>query len=88
MDDRSDPPTFNPVQTEQSLLELILELHPEHLTADELVRELTQDGNRSEANDVRDAIDSLRRSGLLRYLDRVIEPTRAAVCAGELLSRV
>jgi Fe2+ or Zn2+ uptake regulation protein len=87
MDDRNHSPTLDPARTEQGLFELILELHPEHLTADELVREFTQDENRSEAHDVRDALESLRRSGLVRRVDAVISLTRAAVCAGQLLGR-
>jgi len=87
MGDRNGPPALDPARTEQGLFELILELHPEHLTADELIREFTQNEGRSEANDARDALDSLRRSGLIRRVDAVISPTRAAVCAGQLLSR-
>lgn len=64
----------------------IVGLHPALLTSDEMVAWLedspTDDIDRFE---IMDAIDRLRRSGLLRQGGEVLEPTFAALCALKVL---
>jgi hypothetical protein len=69
---------------EQAVLEMVLELHPQQLTAPELILEVA-DQDRSEADDVLNAIRNLRCSGLLRFVDEAVVPTRAGLRAGYLL---
>jgi Cdc6-like AAA superfamily ATPase len=69
------------------VLEIVVELHPDHLTIPELILKVATDRDRLEGEDVRFAIRDLRASGLLRYRndDQVVEPTHAALLANELL---
>jgi len=78
-------PTYRPVQIEQAVLEMVLELHPQHLTADELVLRLAGDRDPTEPDSIRNAIRDLKCCGLLCYIDQVVAPTQSAVHAGELL---
>jgi hypothetical protein len=68
------------LQIEAALLSLIVSLHPSHLTAEELVREMVADPrDEAEGNAVRNAIGSLCRSGLVREIGETIAPTHAAL---------
>jgi hypothetical protein len=82
-DERSPVPRR--AQIEQVVLEMVLELHPDHLTSDELILEVANEQDRSEQDDVRNAIRDLKGSGLLRHVDEGVMPTRAALRAGALL---
>jgi len=64
---------------------MVLELHPQHLTADELVLRLAGDRDPTEPDSIRNAIRDLKCCGLLCYIDQVVAPTQSAVHAGELL---
>jgi hypothetical protein len=72
---------------EKTVLETVIELHPEHLTIPELVLKVAADYDRLEGEDVRSAIRDLRASGLLRCRvgDEIVEPTHAALRAFQLL---
>jgi len=63
---------------EGALLHLVLDLHPDHLSPDELVREMAVDPARTEDDAVRRAIGSLTRAGLVRLEGTVISPTHPA----------
>jgi hypothetical protein len=73
------------LQIERAVLDVILGLHPDHLTPDELVLKIAADQNPSERIDIPEAIRALRRSGLIRDRCGVVEPTHAALCAMALL---
>lgn len=78
-------PTDRHAQIEQAVLEMVLELHPEHLTADELILEVAGDRDPTEPDSIRIAIRDLKGSGLLRHVDEGVLPTRPALRAGALL---
>lgn len=76
---------------EQVVLEMVIDLHPDHLTVIELISKVAADRNLPETEDLKFAIRDLRGSGLLRYRDddQVVEPTYAALrCAALLLDGV
>jgi hypothetical protein len=70
---------------ERVVLEEVLALHPDHLTISELVLKVAADRDQSEGEEIRHAIRDLRASGLLRYVDDVVEPTYAALRTAALL---
>lgn len=72
-------------QLERAVLEVVLELHPDHLTIPELVLKVAADRDQEEGEDVRLAIRDLRGSGLLRYVGELVVPTHAALRAFEIL---
>jgi hypothetical protein len=63
----------------QAVLTLLLDLHPSQLSAQELDRELAQEGQFAEIDTVRRAVDFLIRVGLLRREGTLVLPTR---CSG------
>jgi hypothetical protein len=71
---------------EHAVLMTILDLHPEHLTPSELVLKVAGEGDQAAREEIRQAIRDLRGSSLLRYTGDVVEPTHAAVRAGELFA--
>jgi hypothetical protein len=71
---------------EHGVLTTVLDLHPQHLTAQELVRKVAGDRDGSEGESIRQAIRDLRASQVLRYTGSVVEPTHAAVRTAELLA--
>ncbi|HEY2479980.1 MAG TPA: hypothetical protein VGI17_14795 [Solirubrobacterales bacterium] len=72
---------------ESALLQRVLDLHPTHVTADELIRDLAGEEADFGARDgIERAIRELTGAGLLhRTDDGLITPTRAAIHFGELL---
>jgi len=67
------------------VLREVLDLHPETLTLDELVRELTIDSVEFEERDrVRRAVRDLIAAGLLHRVGDLVLPTMAAVNFHEL----
>jgi transcriptional regulator with XRE-family HTH domain len=66
---------------EVGLLTLIFDLHPKHVTAEELIREARpKDGRVIDDEDVMQrGLDRLRRAELVREKDGLIEPTPAAL---------
>ncbi len=75
-------------QVESVLLQRVLDLHPTHVTAAELVRDLAgEDADFGARDAVERAIRELIGAGLLhRTEDGLVMPTRAAVHFGELLA--
>lgn len=81
--------TFDEDEREQgAVLRQVLELHPEALTLDELIREITAGGSRefADVDAVRRAVRDLAATGLFHRLgeDELVRPTRAAVRFFEL----
>ncbi|MGN6256958.1 MAG: hypothetical protein ACTHN3_04300 [Solirubrobacterales bacterium] len=82
-------PTYDEDEREQrAVLHQVLELHPEALTRDELVRELTGGGSSEfpKSDALRRAVRDLAATGLFHRLgeDEMVRPTRAAVRYFEL----
>lgn len=74
---------------ERMVLEEVVELHPERLTIRELILRIATDPNdAARVEKIRQAIQELRRSGLIRYRDddELVEPTHAAIRAFLLLT--
>jgi hypothetical protein len=81
--------TYDEDEREQRVvLRQVLELHPEALTQDELIREITGGGSREfpDLDAARRAIRDLTATGLLHRPgeDEMVRPTRAAVRHFEL----
>jgi hypothetical protein len=73
------------VKDRARVLREVLDLHPETLTLDELVRELTVDSVEFEERDrVARAVRDLIAGGLLHRVGDLVLPTRAAVNFQEL----
>lgn len=72
-------------QVERAVLEIVVDLHPDHLTRSELALMVGGDRDHLEGEAIQHAIRDLRRSGLLRYIGDVVAPTHAALCAVTLL---
>lgn len=68
-------------QFDGALLAEIVCLHPAHLTLAELELRMTADRNDAEGAAVRDSVQALKRSGLVRQNGEIVEPTYAALCA-------
>jgi hypothetical protein len=69
---------------EHSLLSEIIILHPGHLTSEELA--MRMEGGRSETDRIAilDALQALKRSGLVRFNGEVVEPTFAMLRAAAI----
>jgi hypothetical protein len=73
------------VKDRARVLREVLDLYPETLTLDELVRELTIDSVESEERDrVQRAVRDLIAGGLIHRVGDLVLPTRAAVNFHEL----
>jgi hypothetical protein len=74
---------------ESALLLEVLDLHPAHLSESELIRRTGVDpeGAFEQIDPWRRAIRELRRDGLLRFEEKAVIPTMAAVRAFELLDQ-
>jgi hypothetical protein len=79
-------PADDVARIEVGLLSLIFDLHPEHLTAAELVDRMTpvDPRYRDEDEAVEQAIRRLQQSELVSEMNGVIVPTRAALHFDEL----
>lgn len=92
MTDRTDisraAAKYDTAKVEAVMLEIVAELHPRHLTDDELSRQIVGDpGDSREIGTAVEAIRNLRESDLLHDRDDgVVEPTRAALHAVTLLA--
>jgi hypothetical protein len=75
----------DPQLIERAVLEVVVDLHPDHLAVPELVLRMAADDDHSEDEEIREAIRELRRAGLFRYIDGVVAPTHTALHATELL---
>ena len=76
---------------EAAVLRRVLEIHPQTLTQDELIRDLTAGGSKEfrEIDAVQRAVRDLAAAGLLHRpgTDGIIRPTRAALRYFELSER-
>jgi len=70
---------------ENALLSEMVTLHPERLTSDELVLRLEEESSGTGRTAIEDALQALRRSGLVRATAGVLEPTHAALRAAAVL---
>ena len=65
---------------EAGLLAIAFDLHPDHLSANDLIRRaMAADAHPPEAQAVERALERLKDAQLLQELDRRISPTRAAL---------
>lgn len=89
MTESTIPPKYNIAIVEAVILEVVAELHPRHLTGQELARQITSDPDDArEIETAAQAIRSLREFGLVRNRDdEIVEPTLAALRAVVLLTR-
>jgi hypothetical protein len=88
MTDRKTMAKYNVAKVEAVILEVAVELHPRHLTRDELMLQIVSDpdDHREAATGAR-AMRNLREVGLLGDTDgELVKPTRAAVRAVALLA--
>lgn len=85
---RNTPPKYDVAIVEAVILEVAAELHPEHLSADELSLKIVSDPDDSrEVEAATQAIRSLRESGLFKGRDdEIVEPTPPALRAVALLT--
>jgi hypothetical protein len=72
------------LQIESDLFSEIIHFYPERLSIEEWVTRMTDEGNDAMRVSVEDAVVSLARSGLVRRIGVVIEPTLAARRASQL----
>jgi hypothetical protein len=80
------PPKYNVAIAESVLLEIATDLHPRHLTAEELSLRLVSDaGDSREMETAAQAIRGLREFGLFSEReDEIVQPTPAALRARAL----
>lgn len=69
---------------ERAILEIVTELHPDHLTPSELVQQVA--GERDERRQVTEAIRDLKDVGVLDDIDTAVAPTDATVRVVALLT--
>jgi hypothetical protein len=73
------------LRLENALLNEILIQHPDHLTQDELILRMEGSPNGTDRIAVLDALQELKRSGLIRLNGEVVEPTLALLRAAEII---
>lgn len=78
------PPQDCDLWLEHALLSAIVFLHPDHLTAEELVVRMEDEMSEIDRVAVLDTLQALKRSGLVRLNGKVVEPTYAALCAATI----
>jgi hypothetical protein len=88
MTDRNTPPKYNVSIVEAVVLEVAAELHPEHLSVDELSLKIVSDPDDSrELETAGQAIRGLQEFGLFKIRDgEIVEPTPAGLRAVALLT--
>lgn len=86
------PPARQDQITQQAVLLVVIDLHPVQVSVSELVQEMTRDPHDfGERDRIERAVFDLAGVGLLHkhdFLNRpdsLVTPTRAALCANELL---
>jgi hypothetical protein len=82
----SESPEARDLLIEHALLSEIVVLHPDHLTSEELVVRMEDTPGDTDSIAIRDALQALKRSGLVRFNGLVVEPTYAALRAAAILS--
>jgi hypothetical protein len=88
MTDDKTPPKYDVAIVEAVILEVVAELHPEHLSVGELsLRILSEPDDSREVETVAQAIRNLREFGIFRNRDdEIVEPTQTALRAVTLLT--
>ena len=81
----SKSPEDRDLWVERALLSEILNLHPNHLTSEELVARMEDGPSQTGGVAIFDSLQSLKRSGLIRMNGEVVEPTYAALRAAQIL---
>lgn len=71
---------------ENALLSEIIILHPDHLTSEELIVRMEDGPSETGRVAIIDALQALKRSGLVRITGEVVEPTYAALRAAAILA--
>jgi len=71
---------------EEAILREVIFLHPTRLTVEELKLRMAAALDGPEAISTRDSVQNLKRDGLIRQIDSVLEPTHTALRAHELLA--
>lgn len=74
-------PAERDLQLENALLTEIISLHPDRLTQEELVVRMEDCPTGTDSVAILDSLQELKRSGLVRLNDEVVEPTFAALRA-------
>jgi Fe2+ or Zn2+ uptake regulation protein len=80
----SSPSQRRELWLENALLSEIVALHPDRLTADELAVRMEEARSNTDRVAIEDALQALKRSGLVRLGEEVVEPTYAALRAAEI----
>jgi hypothetical protein len=70
---------------EEAVLREIIFLHPIRLTVEELTLRIAAAPDGPDAVPAKDSIANLKRDGLIRQIDSILEPTHPALRAHELL---
>lgn len=78
-------PKMRDLQIEKVVFMQVVDLHPDHLTSDELVVRLEDRQTHTSRTAIEEAISVLKRSGLARVNGDVVEPTYAAIRAVAIL---
>jgi len=85
MSEANIPPAQRALRLENALLDEILIQHPDRLTQDELILRMEGGPNDTDRIAVLDALQELKRSGLIRLNGEVVEPTLALLRAAEII---
>lgn len=80
----SKSPEERDLRVEYALLSEIIILHPSHLTAGELVVRMEDGPGNTDRIAILDALQALKRSGLVRFNGEVVEPTFATLRASAI----
>jgi hypothetical protein len=84
MSEANIPPAQRALRLENALLGEVLLQHPDRLTQDELALRMEGGPNDTDRIAVLDALQELKRSGLIRLNGEVVEPTFALLRAAEI----
>lgn len=80
----STPSEERELWLEKAVLLDIVTVRPRRLSHDELAMRMDDGKSQTDRQAVQDALQSLKRSGLVRLVGDVVEPTLAATCAAVL----
>lgn len=84
MNEASSSPDERGLRLENALLAEILTQDPNRLTKDELTLRMEGSPNGTDRIAVLDALQELKRSGVIRFNGEVVEPTFAALRTAEI----
>jgi hypothetical protein len=77
-------PEERDLRIEQSVLSEIIDLHPDHLSKDELILRMEDCPTGTDRIAILDTLQELKRSGLVRFNGEVVEPTFTALRTAEI----